>query len=129
MAINQGVQGLDSGIYIAVFHLPKDQFIQVGKLGRIRFPQGIYHYVGSAQRNLSARIERHSRRKKPLRWHIDYLSVKAEMLGAIVIPGSRERDCELAKELTGIYEVAVPGFGSFDCRCDGHLFYIPDESW
>ena len=120
---------MDSGLYIAVFYLPKDQYIQVGKLGRISFEQGFYFYVGSAQRNFSARIDRHSRKKKLLRWHIDYLSTKAEMLGAVVIPGPRKGECVLAKELAGMYELAAPGFGSSDCRCRGHLFYMPDESW
>ena len=59
------------------------------KFGRAHFRQGVYFYVGTAQRNLSARLGRHSRKEKTLRWHIDYLSVRAEMLGAILIPGPR----------------------------------------
>ena len=114
---------MDQGLYIAVFHLPKTCQIHVGKLGQVQFRKGMYYYVGSGQRNLSARLERHGRKNKPLRWHIDYLSVKAEMLGAITIDRCRERECELAKELAGVYELAVPGFGASDCRCRGHLFY------
>ena len=117
---------MDSGVYIAVFYMPKEQAIRVGKLGRFHFRQGVYFYAGSAQRNLSTRLERHSRKKKPLRWHVDYLSVKASMLGAIVIDGQRERECEIAKELGKMYELAVFGFGSSDCRCAGHLFYISE---
>jgi sugar fermentation stimulation protein A len=83
----------------------------------------VYFYVGSAQRNLSARLERHSRKRKTLRWHIDYLSTKAEMLGAITIAGQRELECKLAKKLGSMFELAVPGFGASDCRCGGHLFY------
>jgi sugar fermentation stimulation protein A len=79
--------------------------------------------MGSAQRNLSARLERHGRKKKPLHWHIDYLSIKAEILGAIMIPGQRKLECEVAQELGGLFELAVPGFGASDCRCAGHLFY------
>jgi len=70
----------------------------------------VYFYIGSAQQNLSARLERHSRKKKPLHWHIDYLSVKAEMLGAIIIAGPRELECQLAKDLGRMFELAVPGF-------------------
>jgi sugar fermentation stimulation protein A len=117
---------VDGGVYIAIFHLPQARRILVGMLGRIWFPRGFYFYAGSAQRNLSARLERHSRRGKPLRWHIDYLSTKAEMLGAITVAGSRRRECELARELAGIYELAVPDFGASDCRCGGHLFYGPE---
>jgi sugar fermentation stimulation protein A len=113
----------DGGTYIAVFDLPERRRIQVGKLGCFWFRPGAYLYVGSAQRNLCARLERHGRREKPLRWHIDYLSINAKMLGAMIVPGSRQRECELAEELGNTYEVPVPGFGASDCRCGGHLFY------
>ena len=114
---------MDSGIYIAIFHLPKTGKITVGKPGIFNFRKGFYFYVGSAQRNLSARLERHAKKKKPLRWHFDYLSVKAEMLGAITILGTREFECQLAKKLSSIFEQIVPGFGASDCKCGGHLFY------
>jgi len=125
MDLNQGnmLTDLESGVYIAVFYMPVGRTIQIGRLGKFCFHQGIYFYTGSAQRNLSARLQRHSRKKKPLHWHIDYLSVKAEMLGAIMIPGQRKYECEIAKELGKMFELAVPGFGASDCRCTGHLFY------
>jgi len=115
---------LDSGVYIAVFYMARGRMVRAGRLGRFRLRQGVYFYVGSAQRNMSARLDRHSRKDKVLRWHIDYLSVKAEMLGAVIIAGSRELECELAKKLGRIFELAVPGFGASDCRCGGHLFYV-----
>lgn len=121
-----GIMNLDAGVYIAVFYMPKDRKIQIGRFGRFRLRQGVYFYVGSAQRNLSARLERHNERKKTLRWHIDYLSAKAEMLGAITIPGPQELECQLAKKLDRMFEMAVPGFGASDCRCAGHLFYVKD---
>jgi sugar fermentation stimulation protein A len=113
----------NSGVYIAVFHLPKKRGICVGRLRKIHLRRGIYFYVGSAQRNLSARLERHSRKAKTLRWHIDYLSAKTEMLGAVIIPGPRTKECELVKKLGKVFDMAVPGFGASDCRCGGHLFY------
>ena len=116
---------LDSGVYIAVFYLAAGSDIQVGRLGRFAFRRGVYLYVGSAQRNLPARLERHGRKTKPMRWHIDYLSAHAEMLGAITVAGPRRRECELAKEMAGLFEPAAPGFGTSDCRCGGHLFYAP----
>jgi len=115
----------DSGVYIAVFYLPKACNIPVGKLGRFHFQQGYYFYVGSAQRTLVARLERHGSKSKPMRWHVDYLSVRAEMLGAITIAGPRETECELANKLAGMFKRAVPVFGASDCRCGGHLFYTP----
>lgn len=114
---------MDSGVYIAVFYMPVGRTIQIGRLGKYHFHQGIYFYTGSAQRNLSARLERHNRKKKTLRWHIDYLSIKAEILGAITIPGPRELECKLAMKLRSMFELTMPGFGASDCRCGGHLFY------
>ena len=115
----------DCGVYIVVFYLAEARDISVGKLGGFGFRKGVYFYAGSAQRNLSARLERHSKKSKPMRWHIDYLSIRAEMLGAITVGGPRRRECELAKELAGMFELAAPGFGASDCRCGGHLFYAP----
>jgi Uri superfamily endonuclease len=74
---------LDNGLYIAIFYLPRPVKIRVGKLGKFHFKEGTYFYAGSAQRNLSARLKRHSNKKKPLKWHIDYLSSKARMLGLL----------------------------------------------
>ena len=116
---------MDSGVYIAVFRLSTWHRISVGRLGTFWFQPGVYFYVGSAQRNLTARVERHGRTDKPLRWHIDYLSSQATMLGAIMLPGSRSRECKLARELRSMFVPAVPAFGASDCRCPGHLFYSP----
>jgi len=114
---------LRGGTYIAVFMLARRRRIRVGGLGCFDFKPGLYLYVGSVQRNLPARLERHARRTKPLRWHIDYLSSEATTIGAMTVPGPRERECELASELSHVYELAVSGFGASDCRCGGHLFY------
>ena len=113
----------DSGAYVAVFLLPKARRIRIGRLGRFDFAAGVYLYVGSARRNLTARLDRHARRRKPLRWHIDYLSVHARMAGAIVVEGPEAHECALAAELAETFDRAVPRFGSSDCRCAGHLFY------
>jgi Uri superfamily endonuclease len=81
---------VDSGVYIAIFQLANGRPISAGGLGRVFFPAGLYLYVGSAQRNLSHRLSRHARQDKPLRWHIDYLSRHARMVGALVIRGGKE---------------------------------------
>jgi sugar fermentation stimulation protein A len=106
--------------------MPMDRIIRIGRLGRFSFQQGVYLYVGSAQRNLSARLERHNRKNKILRWHVDFLSVRAKMLGAITIPGPRELECKLVKKLSSRFEPGIPGFGASDCRCNGHLFYVKE---
>ena len=115
---------MNRGIYLAIFHLPRTQAITIGRLGRFTFPAGIYVYVGSAQRNLQARLARHAKRRKPLRWQIDYLSVKAKFLGALMIDGPKSMECRLAAMLAKHYPRAVPRFGASDCRCGGHLFGV-----
>lgn len=115
----------NGGIYIAIFHLSESRRIQVGRLGCFSCLQGVYLYVGTAQRNLSARLERHARQEKALRWHIDYLSTQAVMLGAVTVVGPREYECELARQLAENYECPMAGFGSSDCCCPSHLFYTP----
>ena len=115
---------MDSGLYIAVFTLPERRHLRIGALGNFAFQAGVYLYVGSAQRNLTARIERHGRHDKPLRWHIDYLSAKARMLGAILVPGPLRHECRLARKVAALFPRPVPGFGSSDCNCKGHLFYL-----
>ena len=116
---------MKAGIYIAIFRLDSPRTIPVGRLGKVHFPAGVYYYVGSAQRGLHARIDRHGRREKALRWHVDYLSTRAPMLGAILIPGRRQDECRLARRMAEIFALAAPGFGSSDCTCRGHLFYSP----
>ena len=121
---------MDGGVYIAVFHLPAGRTIRVGRLGRFEFAGGWYVYIGSAQRHLAARLARHARRKKPLRWHVDYLARHAPMVGAITIDGDKSRECALAAEMAERLARAVPRFGASDCRCGGHLFHTADStSW
>ena len=114
---------MDKGLYIAAFVLTRRSHLRIGALGSFTFRAGVYLYIGSAQRNRMARIERHGRRRKPLRWHIDYLSAKARMLGVIIVPGSRRQECGLARKVAALHPRIVLGFGSSDCGCEGHLFY------
>jgi sugar fermentation stimulation protein A len=114
----------DAGLYIAVFRLKLDETFAVGRLGTFAFPAGWYFYVGSAQRNRLARLARHARSDKPRRWHVDFLSSRAEMVGAVLIAGGKDVECRLAEELAGRFGRFIPGFGASDCRCGGHLFYV-----
>jgi len=94
----------------------------VGSLGQVTLRAGVYLYVGSAQRGLAARLRRHARRRKRLRWHVDWLSTRARMLGAIVIDAPRQSECRVAQAIARVLKRAWRGMGSSDCRCGGHLF-------
>ncbi len=111
------------GVYIAMFFLERARTIAVGRLGRFCFERGFYFYVGSAQRNLSGRLARHARRRKPLRWHIDYLAQHAVMLGSWTADADKRGECRLAGALGEQYPIAAPRFGASDCRCASHLFF------
>ena len=68
---------------------------------------------------------RHGRRRKPLRWQIDYLSTRAPLVGALVLRGPKSWECRLAAILAKHYLRPIARFGASDCRCGGHLFYCP----
>ncbi len=104
--------------------------LQIGRLGNFTFRPGVYLYSGSARRGLRSRINRHLRREKKLRWHIDYLldSPVAEVRRVLI---STRPECELVRKGGGL--VVVPGFGASDCRsgCASHLRMVvnQDPDW
>jgi len=92
----------------------------VGRLGRFTFPAGAYVYTGSAKRAFEARIARHLRADKTLRWHIDYLLAAPDATVVEVIRSSTP-ECTLNQIVRG--SIVAPGFGASDCRsgCGSHL--------
>ena len=93
------------------------------------FKKGNYIYIGSAKGCLESRLKRHLKKEKKIFWHIDYLleGKKAKISQIWVIPKSIE--CETAgifnKELT--CKIVKKGFGSSDCKCITHLFYLKNK--
>ena len=123
----------DSGIYIIEI-VPKRTFsFSHNKLGNYKFSKGYYYYVGSAQKNLIKRVERHIKKDKKLHWHIDYLTVNKN----ISIPNvyliknyTKENECGLVFNLSQNYKMEHPikSFGSSDCnKCYSHLLYRKDQ--
>jgi len=108
--------------YQLVIEVPLAVRVQVGRLGEFEFPAGTYVYTGSARRGLEARLARHVRAEKPLRWHIDYLLAAPGVRITKVVRSSRD-ECGLNQAARGA--VRVPGFGASDCRagCVAHLKY------
>lgn len=141
------------GFYMLIIHLPASARIAVGALGEFLFKKGYYIYVGSAQGGLEQRVSRHLRPDKPLRWHIDYLLEHARVVDTLMFDTTGVRDeqdlrrrllgmlggdsrdlkklpteCLLARSVAAQHGASAPaaGFGSSDCKCDTHLFYLPD---
>ena len=118
------------GVYLLFLNISRDIKIRVGSLGVISFPAGVYVYVGSAQNSVEARIKRHLKKKKTLRWHIDYLtsSKNVEPIYAVVLPLSRNYECRIAKILQENDSISINDFGVSDCRCRSHLYNIKSSS-
>jgi len=112
------------GSYLLVMNLRKNVSISPGSLAQTSFRSGFYVYAGSAMRNLESRINRHKRRRKKLRWHIDYLAPLASAIMAIPFRSARRLECALAREVAALSDNSYQGFGCSDCRCDSHLFFF-----
>ena len=101
--------------------------MEVGVLGPVAFPKGFYAYCGSAMVGLAARINRHLRRKKKVRWHVDYLLEKGRITKVLSAETNERLECQLAEDLGHAFN-NYPGFGSSDCGCPSHLFFSEELS-
>jgi len=101
----------------------------VGRLEEVSFKEGVYIYIGSAKGCLEARLQRHLRKEKRIFWHIDYLleNKKAKILQIWTI--DKKMECQTAKIFCQdpTTEIIKKGFGSSDCKCLTHLFFIKDK--
>jgi Uri superfamily endonuclease len=106
----------------------KRQVISVGRLGTFDVRPGFYVYVGSAlgSGGLAARIGRHLRQEKTLRWHVDYLRAVTELVEVWFRPGRQRRECLWAERLARMPGAGIRrlGFGSSDCGCRSHLIWF-----
>lgn len=117
------------GLYILVIEVAKDICIDIGSLGYICLPTGIYGYVGSAKGfgGIEARIKHHlNKRKKRCWWHIDYLTIRDDVKICCTIFAETvnlgEEDVVIEMLKNSCWEVAVRRFGSTDKRSLSHLF-------
>lgn len=113
------------GIYHIIFRVSKDITLRVGAAGEFLFVRGWYVYTGTAQKSLGARLERHIRRDKKVRWHIDYLSTHpaASFAAAYFVEGEpRRAECRRNRRVVAGASFYIPKFGSSDCTsCPSHL--------
>ena len=116
------------GTYVLILRLPRPAAIDVGRLGRFRFPAGWYAYAGSARGpgGLAARVSRHLRSPKLRYWHLDYLRAAAQPEQVWYAVGPQRRECAWAKGLLDLPNVTIPAprFGASDCRCPTHLVHF-----
>ena len=115
----------ESGAYVLEFRLGQPLELEVGRLGVRQLGAGTLRYYGSAcgPGGLRSRVMRHlnpdGRRDH---WHVDRLTRRVMPVRVWFEIGGDEcrwvnRDLD-----SGRWVVAVPGFGSSDCRsCPAHL--------
>lgn len=117
------------GTYVLLLKMDHDEYIQIGKLGKLFFKKGFYAYVGSGLENFG-RLERHINIAKGLnltiKWHIDYLLTRSKIEFALVIPTECTMKCDLAIVLEKDIKI-IQGFGCTDYLYDAHLFYSENE--
>ena len=116
------------GIYLLIIQL--EQSIDVAKPQATTLPASTYFYAGSAfgPGGLRARIRRHLKRDKTIRWHVDQLTTRAQAVSALGWTGGLGskggKECDLVDLLETLLPHAHPvtGFGSSDCpKCTSHL--------
>lgn len=130
----QGLRHLTAapGAYVLVVALPAPLALPVASLSPggppVVLAPGTYAYCGSANGpgGIRARVGRHLRAGKRMRWHIDHLTGAGRVRAILAEPGGSE--CRLFARLRAMpgAGVPVPGFGSSDCRrCPAHLLSLP----
>lgn len=117
-----------AGSYILILKNSNKQILSVGRLGELCFKPGYYCYTGSARGpgGVKSRLGRHLAGAKTLRWHIDYLRQVTRVYNALYCYNTSSLEHLFAKALAEMgYRCAFPGFGSSDCSCPGHLWFLP----
>lgn len=116
--------GKAKGSYVLCLTTEEDIQVKLPKGRYHDLPAGSYLYAGSAYGGggIAARLRRHFKKEKSVRWHIDQLSIRAAEIGAFA--SVDEKECRLVECLqnSGLFSHIIPGFGSSDCRrCESHL--------
>jgi Uri superfamily endonuclease len=123
---------MDKGVYCLIFRSLGGE-IKAGALGTLVTQAGWLVYTGSAQGTGGLlRVRRHirfSRSGKTPRWHVDYLhSSSIHLVSAICASTAEPLECPLAGLVSILPEaLAVPRFGSSDCRCRSHLWFFRND--
>jgi sugar fermentation stimulation protein A len=117
--------------YSIIIYIPHSLNLSIGSLGMHSLSSGYYVYTGRDKRNVVKRIERHYKKEKKFRWHIDYLTGHKDtiVLESICYSVEAEKECEINKAIQSLPDARsfIPGFGSSDCmKCPSHLVYFEE---
>jgi sugar fermentation stimulation protein A len=117
------------GTYTIIVECGFDGCVVFCMLGRARLRRGYYLYTGSAlgfgATSLERRLERHEKRSKRRKWHIDYLTSKpgCRVRGAVYLVSRRRLECKINRSISRELKLlpVLPKIGASDCNCEGHL--------
>jgi Uri superfamily endonuclease len=116
----------EGGAYVLLIETSAPVALRMAGRRQDKLTPGRYLYCGSAKGpgGLRARLTRHMRRKKAVRWHVDQLTTRGAVRGAWIFPAGDE--CALVAQLAHL-PAPILGFGSSDCRrCRSHLLHWED---
>ena len=128
----KAMKATSKGLYAMLMVISHRILIDIGKYGSTSFPKGVYLYIGRGSGKSSSiqnRVKRHISIVKNKFWHIDYLTSNpmVDVKAAIAAVTEEITECQLSQTL--VYDLkaeqTVRRFGSSDCRCNGHLLYVP----
>ncbi len=112
------------GAYVLVVDLARPLALSLAGKAPVTLDPGRYFYAGSAHGpgGIKARVARHMRKRKAVRWHIDHLTEAGSVAGILALPQGNECAALAALRSQPGTQVPVKGFGSSDCRaCPAHL--------
>ena len=116
------------GTYVLVLSSRSTDLIQIGRLGALQLRSGFYVYGGSAlgPRGVRARLAHHLKPSHRPHWHIDYLRAHTSVEEVWYRLDTRRLEHFWAERISLAEGASVPlvGFGSTDCGCECHLFFV-----
>lgn len=117
----------DRGTYLYLLECETDQRVDIPDLGELFIKKGFYLYVGSATKDLTKKLARHSRKRKGIQTHFDSLRNVTSVAGSWPIRSVDLQECELAQRVRSFAESSVDGFETSLCSCASHLFYFEND--
>lgn len=119
----------EGGSYLLLMENLQERVLEIGSLGKRSYAPGWYLYIGSALGGLESRLERHARKRKRHRWHVDSL-----LDGTMILRRSYPFRDPLPMEKTLVDSFALKadgsilGFGCTDRPQDrSHLLYFLED--
>jgi sugar fermentation stimulation protein A len=106
--------------------------VMIGRLGQAQIEKGLCLYTGSALgrggSSIEKRVSRHYRKNKRIKWHVDFLTVRPEIVVkmAVCLESSERFECRISQLIISKLHAKplVLRAGATDCSCDGHLLFL-----